>query len=503
MTEAGLNINTLLEQILSGPDAALRAWKGGGIPVQLLRELFAHHDTFEVMYFLAGYAETPSKILEELCDKTQSVMILSLLADHPRTPKPQLQQLAKHENPEVRKAVARSKWISPQSALILSDDDDATVRAVLAENHAITPRIQAKLSNDDVPFVRAALLKLPHLDVEIQKALCDDMDVSVQTRALLNPRADESCLLECADSDEGLSQRILLLRGQLPDKVLESLLFSSDPEVQNEAVGRKRLTADEMVGFAQKGDERVRLKIAMSDAVPPLVQNVLAEDESVAVHRCLASNGKLCEEAAEKLLSLHDHETDLALAGNPAVPLSILEELLKDDDGLIMAFACRDGLCGADLDFVLENGCDSALYALVYLEKDCSEMSAEGALRLSMHPLPSIRALAASAHRLPLRMMSELCHDASPLVRMALARNPEASRKLLEGLRDDIDARVRDCASKTLAERPAESETLLSTSLAETSEDVEEKEVENAAEDFGEEGKGGLLKRLFGRFSEP
>ena len=54
MTEEDLNIKTLLEQILSGPEEALRAWKNGGIPVQLLRELFAHHDTFEVLYFLAG-----------------------------------------------------------------------------------------------------------------------------------------------------------------------------------------------------------------------------------------------------------------------------------------------------------------------------------------------------------------------------------------------------------------------------------------------------------------
>lgn len=495
MTEAGVNIKTLLEQIMRDPEAALHAWKGGGIPVQLLRELFSQHDTFEVLYFLAGYAETPSKILEELGDKTHSVLILSLLADHPRTPKPLLQQMAKHEDPEVRKAVARSKWISPQSALILSDDEDAAVREALAENHAITPRIQAKLSNDDVPFVRAALLKSPHLDVEIQKALCDDMDVTVQARALLNPRLDPSCLLEWADSDESLSQRILLLRNQLPDKVLESLLFSSDPEVQNEAVSRKRLTSDEMVGFSQKGDERVRLKIASSEIVPPLVQNVLAEDESAAVRRLLAANVKLCEEAAIKLLSRDDHETDLALAGNPAVPLSLLEELLKEDDSLILAFAGREGLSGGDLEFVLAHGGDSALYGLGYLGVDCSGMSAESAVRLSLHPLPSVRSLAASAHSLPLRMMTALGRDPSPLVRMALARNAEASRTLLESLAEDVEARVRDCASKALAERPPES--------AHATAESAETALPDGAEESAEDGTGGgLLKRLFGRFSE-
>ena len=499
MTEAGVDIKTLLDQILRDPEAALHAWKGGGIPVQLLRELFSQHGTFEVLYFLAGYAETPSKILEELGDKTESSLILSLLADHPRTPKPLLQQLAKHEDPDVRKAVARSKWISPQSALILSDDEDATVREALAGNHAITPRIQAKLSNDAVPFVRAALLKSPHLDVEIQRALCDDMDVTVQARALLNPRLDSACLLECADSDESLSQRILLLRSQLPDKVLESLLFSSDPEVQNEAVSRKRLTSDEMVGFSQKGDERVRLKIAESEIVPALVQNVLAEDESASVRRLLAANGKLCEEAAGKLLSLEDRETDLALAGNAAVPLSLLEELLKTDDGLMLAFAGREGLSGADLEFILGHGGDSVLYSLSYLGVDCSGMSAKNAVRLSLHVLPSIRSLAASAHSLPLRMMTALSRDASPLVRMALARNPEVSRTILEGLSADSDPRVRDCALKVLAERPPEPVHAEPSPAEEPPPDEGE---DGAAETAGDGNGGGLLKRLFGRFSE-
>ena len=500
-----MNSHSLLAQICGDPEAALRAWKGGGIPVQLLRELFSRHATFEVLYFLAGYPDTPSKILEELGEKTESVLIQSLLAEHPRTPKPIMQQLARHENPEVRKAVARSKWISPQSALILSDDEDATVREALAENHAIMPRIQAKLSTDDVPFVRAALLKLPHLDVEIQKALCDDMDVTVQARALLNPRLDASCLLECADSDEGLAQRILLMRNQLPDNVLESLLFSSDSEVQNEAVSRKRLTSDEMVGFSRKGEERVRLKIAESENVPELVQGILAEDSSVAVRRLLAANVKLSTEAATKLLTFDDHGTDLALAGNAVVPLSLLKEKLESDDALMLAFAGREGLSGEDLEFVLEHGGDSALYSLAYLETDCTGMSSQAALRLSLHPLPSVRRLAAGARSLPLRMMSELCRDPSPMVRLALAQNAELSRTILESLCEDVDKAVRECARKALQERPEQ--LAPETADAAIKEDVEDNNddgvtVETEPDDNRQEKGGGLLKRLFGRFSE-
>ena len=169
----------------------------------------------------------------------------------------------------------------------------------------------------------------------------------------------------------------------------------------------------------------------------------------------------------------------------------------------MLAFACRDGLCGEDLEFVLEHGGDSALYGLVYQETDCTSMSAESAVRLSLNGLPSIRALAAAAHSLPLRMMSELSHDASPLVRMALTRNPEASRTLLEGLCDDPDARVRDCAAKALASRPIGQEPSHPVEVVQNDDDTEEEGVEDATEDLeGNQKSGGLLKRLFGKLSE-
>ena len=169
----------------------------------------------------------------------------------------------------------------------------------------------------------------------------------------------------------------------------------------------------------------------------------------------------------------------------------------------MMAFACREGLCGEDLEFVLEHGDDSALYGLVYQETDCTGMSAENAVRLSLNALPSVRALAASAHSLPLRMMTELSHDASPLVRMALTRNPEASRTLIEGLCDDADPRVRDCAAKALAARPAEQPPARPAKAAEDAEDVEAEGVEASVGNAGGDEKGGgLLKRLFGRLSE-
>jgi hypothetical protein len=73
----------------------------------------------------------------------------------------------------------------------------------------------------------------------------------------------------------------------------------------------------------------------------------------------------------------------------------------------------------------------------------------------------------------------------------------------LEGLCEDPDARVRDCAAKALALRPVEQEPSRPAEAVKNDNDSEEEVVEDASEDSGENQKGGgLLKRLFGKLSE-
>ncbi len=494
MSVEQLDIKELLDQILSDPEAALRHWRGGGIPIQLLRELYAKHNHYEVECFLAGYGETPSRILEELCEKSKSVRVLSLLAVHPRTPKSSLMQLCRDERVELRLAVAASKEISPQTALVLCEDSDAFVRSALARNSAITVRVQAILSNDAVPFVRASLLFSGKLDDEIQRALCDDVDVTVQILALLSPRLDESCLLEWADSDDSLAQRVILMRSQLPEKVLESLLFSSDPRVQSEAIGRKELTADEMAGFSQKSDERIRAKIACSRLVPELVQLVLADDSCECVRQLLAGNRCLLSSAVIRLLSRPTKGVLEALSGNPSVELKLLRPHFEGADGedYLKIFACRDGLSEADLEYVLLHGGDASLYGLWHLGVDCRGMSVRASRRLARHALPSVRCLAAGASSLPLALMMELSRDVANQVRLSLARNESAPTTVLENLSNDSDAEVSKSARAGLARRveSAGVEEVVSDGSVESEENGEVR---------SDGGPRGLLKRLFGK----
>lgn len=508
----------LLAQIRGGTAATARPARGG-VPMQVLREVYAEAgDEPEVQRFLAGCADTPSRILEELSGRCESVGVLALLAENPRTPKSVLLHLARHERADVREAVASGKGISPQVALALCEDPDFRVRLALAENAAVTPRVQIRLSEDEVPFVRASLLRQPRLDEEIQLALSDDRDLTVQAKALLTPRLNESCLLRWADGDESLSQRLLLLRSQLPEKVLESLLFSGDEEVQCRAMERKRLTEDEQLGLARHGGAEVRRRVASLPGVSALVQVQLAGDAEASVRLALASNPSVSAEAVSRLLAEPSEETDLALAGNERVPLASLSPALSRRGATLLRHASlRPALDDEDRAFLAEHGDDGVLYQLSCRGVSLRGCPSETLARLSRHGLPSVRTLAARASGLTIALMAELSRDASPQVRLALAENAETLPSFLEALAEDDDAAVAGRARHALSKARAAA---IDLSADEASADGEpepaHEDVGVAAEpggapaagdassgDAGPDGLLGRFRAMFGRRRQP
>ena len=487
----------LLGQIKEGPDAALRSWHGGGLSVSVLRELYANEgDDYDVQYFLAGYPETPSRILEELSGRSEAATILALLAENLRTPKPVLQQLARHERVEVRKAVAAGRGISPQVALLLCDDPDASVRATLAENPSVTPRVQTRLSEDSVPFVRANLLKIAKLDEEIQYALCDDIDIAVQAKALLAPKTSENCLLRLADGDDSLSQRLLLLRSQLPEAVLESLLFSKDERIKREAVNRKTLTDDEMIGLARGRDEGIRIKLARTGSLPAIVQGVLAEDSSSAVREALGGSSGLSGETVERLLAYNEPGLNMVLASNSHVPLKKLETMLtREGETMLQYAACRDNLTEEDAAFLAEHGGDGVLYQLWYAGYVLKGISGDVLRRLCSHPLPSVRELVARSSGLTIAMMSELCKDDCPRVRLELAKNSETLLSFLTVLSEDSDGRVAKAAAAAVAALQAKEQE--ASQATEKDEDTDGDDSPPKADGNGEQP--GLFKRFMAK----
>lgn len=524
---------TLLKEISADVLGALKKHRNDDIPAQVLRGLASEisgttDESHLVRVFLAAYPYSPSRVLDDLfaeCSKDDVdeataegyAEVLSRLADNPRTPKTTLQQLAKSESVSVRKAVAASRCISPQCAMILIDDQLPEVRAVLAANSFIPAKCQTQLSMDPVPFVRSALLQSSHLDDEIYPNLADDVDPTVQAMTLLSQRVPVDTMLQCADSDEHFSQQVLLARKNLPNDVLESLCFSSHPDVQKVAVSRKILTIDEMLGFASRGDVDVRIKIASLPNVPEIVQQTLANDSSRDVRLALAGCPVLTEDAARTLASTDDDGIIVTLARNLNAPLKVLAELAGSGNKQVLkAIAGRH--CPQEmLDIIYESDDDEVFYHLAYNEVIPENMPEKLLVRLSEHELPSLRALVATAPGLPLYLMSRLARDISPTVRKALAKNPSASPSVLDLLSADSCADVRNLAIKNAARIQAEAKVAEDTPPARQLElfteedafgDVDsngESSVDNDDEDMADdEGTdaqegGSLFKRLIKR----
>lgn len=449
------DIDTIVAEIKKDLPEFLKKHRGGDIIPSQLRELASGEPCPEVQLFLAEYATTPSNVLESVYVQGPDEAVLCALARHPHFNAKYLKQLAVHENENVRKAVAGSRCITPQTALALCGDESPHVRAVLARNSMIPARVQVQLSEDAVPFVRAALLSHSQLDSEVSAALAEDTDPTVQAAALMAPKTPDETLLFWADSDEHFPQTVLLRRRKIPDKVLESLCFSSHPDVKLEAVSRKELTADEKLGFASDENEQIRLRVAKIPNLPDYVQEKLASDESRAVRLALASCPSLCAETAEKLLENADDDLIMALASNPASPDEIVDKLVQMGGGKVVQCLMNNRECTqAALKTIYQQEDEAMLYHLAYNGFSPKGMDAELASRLAENRLPTLRAFAASAESCPLYVLARLARDPSWIVRAAVARSAAANDTMRELLASDADARVRN-AVKASARRPA------------------------------------------------
>lgn len=492
--------DTLINEIETDVQGALKKHRSGDIQPQTLRTLAAGERTPSLSLFLASYPDTPSRILEELFEQEDKPEVLVALADNPRTPKTIIQQLAKHDNPDVRRGVASSKSISPQSALILCDDPDATIRAALAANTEITMRVQMTLSDDVVPFVRSSLIQQgARLDSEALEKLADDVDPTVQASALLSQHLSVETMLQWADMDEHFPQRILLMRKTLPDKVLESLCFSSRPDIQKEAVARKTLTLDEMLGFSKRGDEEVRLKIASLPNLPDIVQIELAKDSSKVVRLALAKCPILCKEAAQALTAEQDDELVVAVASNMNVPMEALLNLAGTGNKQVLKSLAAHQCPQEILDIIYASNDDDVLYHLAYNDVIPYGMPSDLLVRLAEHPLPTLRKLAASCPELPLYLMSRLARDDNSMVRQAIASNEKASPSALELLSEDSNAKVRAAATETLSLQAEQVEAVQPPPPAENNDTVSQEEENNSNADEEPESDSGT-ESLFKRF---
>jgi phage tail protein X len=440
----------ILTEIHADVDDACRRYRGQALPSTLLKELAdASAGDLAVQQFLATFAETPSKVLEQLAAESQDEAILALLAAHPRTPRTVLRDLIEKGSEVVRETVAANRLVSPQVAAGLTRDPSSRVRIRLAANPGAPMRVLVDLASDPDPAVRGALLKQKQLDYDVLEKLLNDPDPLVQARTVMTAPLPDRLPLEWADADDEEQQALLLLRKDLGDAVLESLCFSPHRDIQLAALQRRVLYPDELLGWAENGSPEIRCLIAADISLPEEIQVVIAGDAEAAVRTALAGNPSLKEEPARRLL--HDPEPAVlaALASNPYLAETVVLTLAQlNHPEISAALATRPDLPKMAVRWFIEHSDDTILYLLAAAGNLPPRLPVDLAQRLALHRLPSIRKMAANAIDIDRNLQARLARDPATVVRQTLAANPGLARPILEFLANDPNPDVAKTAQE-------------------------------------------------------
>ncbi|CAM2928384.1 hypothetical protein [Rariglobus hedericola] len=456
MSAETLTVETLLARIRSdGVRRTSAALRKPPIPSRLLQDLAALPNTPEALEFVASYPLSPSHLLETLAVGAAPA-VLAHLATNPRTPPHLMSQFAAHENAGVRAQAAAHPQLPARELFTLTTDADPEVRRSLAGNSSLRLPHQAVLVVDADPSVRLRLAAQSALPAPAALVLGADACAVVRVHTVASVTAEEDLLLGWAAGDEEDVQLALLQRKALPAEVNHTLLRSPHAAVRRLARTDLDLDDVDLLFLATRGEPDERAWVAARPQLSRPLQSLLARDSDLATRTALAANLSLDETIARYFTSLAEETVCEALAGNPAMPSDLVEELAATrQPAVLAALAYRENLSEQLVQFLLVHSPDFRRHWAIQGRTDL-RLDLETAKILLADPLPTVRVLAVSACPAWRRAdMYDLARDAAPVVRIAALRHANAPDELLQDRATDSSQEVADAAREVWAGREA------------------------------------------------
>ena len=369
------------------------------IPTRVIQEAFYEHRCPELDLFLATFTDTPSAIIEELCDKELREDAAIALASHGRLPVSSMVKIAKESTSIPQKiALAANQAISPQAAAALSTDPDKIIRAALAANKEVPPRLREVLHLDTEPEVRLSALQR-FADEEAWKRSCFDLDIQVKIKAVLNGRYDDEFLAVLAHSNDSIIQSTLLERKNLSSQILRPMLFSPDFEVAVAALECMKLDAADQAGIlnfnpglieallrSQLLDPLVIREFIRSAETEQLILLLETQELELKYLQFIAENAK--PELAKKLIEVSESHPD------------IIRQLSRASKETIYTIALYADLSSAQIANLFSDQDRLLIYILSKRGYKCPNLPGILAAELAEDPIPSIANFAKSSAEL-------------------------------------------------------------------------------------------------------
>jgi pentose-5-phosphate-3-epimerase len=364
---------------------------------------FPHHRSEAHAPYLKNLAKRdliPEFVLEELA-RHQDKDVRSLVAYLPNTPAKILEQLALDEDSFVRSDVAYKSHTPVKILEQLALDKDNHVRSAVAYNSHTPAKILEQLALDKDSYVRSTVAKNPNTPVKTLEQLALDKDSNVRSGVANN--ANTSLNL--------LAQLLEQLAQDKNDRVLEDVAKNSNTPVKV----LEQLAQD-------KHHHAVCTYVAQNPNTPVKILEQLAQHGTHWILWAVGSNPNTPLKLLEQLAQLEDYYPREGVAKNPSTPLKLLEQLAQGE------------IC------VHESIANNPNTSVNLLEQ------------LGQMKCKAARKGVGSNPNTPLKLLEQLAQEGDNEVRQGITSNPnipiEFLERLLEQVAQDKNHSLREFVAK-------------------------------------------------------
>jgi hypothetical protein len=372
-----------------------------------------------------------------------------------------LARLAIDPNWKVRQACARNPTTPLAVLSRLAADGDRDVRAAVARNPTTAVAVRKRLAADSDDLVRASVAATS-CDTATLHLFAHETDSSVRAAALGNDRLGDDLVLTFIRSGDTMVRRVAAKRAGLTIDALAELVETDDddvrlallrrPDFPEGMVARLLPSNPELAGDAsllvrhpgQLGSEKI---VALAAAAPWVIPAIVDRTDVPGVVQALgaSSEWRLRQQAAEAAGAEHvellrrlaadpDHDVRQAVARNTFTHADIVERLSIDDSVPVRRAALhRADLPSASVIRLTEDD-DAEVRSIALDHPSCpADLSSEQQALDEGRTVPFAALRSAASGAMPRRL--------------AVARHPFATARVLAGLAKDDYWQVREAVA--------------------------------------------------------
>ncbi len=268
---------------------------------------------------------------------------------------------------EIEQLALRNPATPVEAVADFADHSSMLLRGELAARTDLPQHLWRRLREDPVPWVRARLADNPAIDEATMRALAADPSHEVQLRLAHHRRLPLDILARLADatrigptllprvgatshaeaedmaaSPNPTLRMLIAQRRDLPTRLRDALARDPDTKVAGSIAPHPGLSEAQLRAIVTRHGVRVIAKVAANpDATPGLLEDLAGYRPPVPkALREIARHPNATPTALLECLS--DRRARPAAAGHPALPPSVIVELLDDEDGQVVRAAAAN-----------------------------------------------------------------------------------------------------------------------------------------------------------------